>query len=444
MRAALQRGDALLFPINRDPNLLTHAAGCGAGHKCSHQASPPTPCSAASPQPAAPAAGHAPKAGGEPPAAHQRGKAGAAPAPRCSPQPCLARKQPRAQRTPPASGMHGFFFFFLREDAVCNIPPPPPNPAEKQVTLAGGLQRGASRTTSVPDPAAQHLCLARRVPGDGRGFSGLGCGEGAPGQGGGFSPAWVLSPGSRVHARGPRRHLPSARSKLRPVRNKVGCGSRASGLILKDFVCMERTWCWCGFWWWWLGFFERPGYLQVTYTIRAALSPSPIWLEPGWGETARKCYGWWISAEEVGGQKNFPLNRRRRLLALPLRGRAVGCVTHRGLCHARSPQRAEPRAAEEQVSAGTPSGRAKLPLEQAAPSAPLPPGEARSRGSAPAPHSTALPVRAPVDPCSPLLSVGPCRCGASALLEAGNPHHSQQQFPLSRARLGPGTSEMPS
>lgn len=94
-----------------------------------------------------------------------------------------------------------------------------------------------------------------------------------------------------------------------------------------------------------LAFFERPGYVQVTYNIRAALFLQPNMagavLEP---KTSKSC-GWWISAAQVGGRKNFLLNRRTRL-ALVRRGLPMGCVTEHLL------QCAEHRGAKEQIPGG--------------------------------------------------------------------------------------------
>lgn len=47
-------------------------------------------------------------------------------------------------------------------------------------------------------------------------------------------------------------------------------------------------------------------------------------------------------------------------------------------------------------------------------------------------------------PCSPLISVGPCRCVTSALLEAGNPALLMPFTAAVPTLEGPGTSEMPS
>lgn len=266
---------------------------------------PPTPSSAASPEPAAPAASHTPADGHKPPAAHQPPPPQQSPLSPLQPMPGMQTAL-RLEGTSSKRDAQLFFFFFKRR-CSCNVPPPPPS------CLKAGHPGWRVSAGRISDHLRPRPCGTASPAGSlhPRGQDGL---LGAGTWGGGFWPERVFLPSlgalpwQPCACKGSGWHLPSERSKLRPVRNKVGCGSQASGLILKDFLCMERTWCWCGFWWWWFAFFERPGYLQVTYNIRAALFPQPNmagWSRAGSRKPVNAMVGGFLQ-RKWEGRKIFP------------------------------------------------------------------------------------------------------------------------------------------
>lgn len=154
---------------------------------------PPTPCSITNPEPAAPAASHKPKDSHKPPIAHQphpsqRGKARGAPYPCCSPHPSWHAESPALGQTS-ASRMHRAF----RIRYSRSMPPP----CLRSPWLVG-LSRLPFGPPPSPSPSLRHRA-SHCIPADGRCWD---VGRGLLAREGCFSPAWVLSPGSRVHARG--------------------------------------------------------------------------------------------------------------------------------------------------------------------------------------------------------------------------------------------------
>lgn len=108
-----------------------------------------------------------------------------------------------------------------------------------------------------PIPAAQHLIAAPLPQGLLR----------AQIWGGGFSPPGccpMQGVGVALTQREQQAEGREAQDRLREPGIRAHC---------EGVGCVERAWCWCGLWW--FAFFERPGYLQVTYNIRAALFPQP-------------------------------------------------------------------------------------------------------------------------------------------------------------------------
>lgn len=107
-----------------------------------------------------------------------------------------------------------------------------PLPLQNQPCAWGKLEQegctdldGDGAAAGCPPPCQQQLGHPTSTPSLPQGQKGLaGFGEGA-------SPPPGCCPLAAGHMQGSGRHLPSASSKLRPVRYRVGCGSQASGLI---------------------------------------------------------------------------------------------------------------------------------------------------------------------------------------------------------------------
>lgn len=152
-------------PIDTAPKLLTHTRGCGAGQHAGRRARG-SPCP--------PGPGTEPRDGRKPPAA-----------------PRHPAKQTQSCPSPPAGCANSPVFggtSSQRDARLCMGTVQlrrAPHPAQQQQ-----LGQGAQQPSSVPSHPCRAASLAPSPgPGGARRV-----------WGGGFSPAWVLSPGSRVHA----------------------------------------------------------------------------------------------------------------------------------------------------------------------------------------------------------------------------------------------------
>lgn len=304
MPTALPRGDAFLFPINIDPNLLTHAAGSGAGQKRRDHSSPPPHAapSARSPLPQQPATNQRPVASH--PVAHQplpsqRGKARTAPLPTAARTPaCHANSL--AQTEPPASRTHGFF----KRRCSGNVPPILPKSRSPRLADFGRVHMGPPPSPSLRHSISRWLAAP---PGPGGASWGWDVGRGLLAREG-ASPQPGCSPLAAVGMQGLRSALTQREEQAEASEEQGGLREPSFRAHFEGLLCMERTWCWCGFWWWWFAFFERPGYLQVTYNIRAALFPQPNMA--GWsGAGSKKSVNAMVGGFQPGkweGRKIFP------------------------------------------------------------------------------------------------------------------------------------------
>lgn len=153
--------------------------------------------------------------------------------------PCRVCKQPCVWGNLQPAGCTALY----GDGAAAACPPPCP---------AAAAWAGRAAAQLCPIPSLQGS-ISRPFPRARRGSQGLGRG---------LAPQPGCSPLAAGCMQGSGRHLPSESSKLRPVRYKVGCGSQASGLILKEFSVWRGLGGGVGGGG--LAFFERPGYLPVT------------------------------------------------------------------------------------------------------------------------------------------------------------------------------------
>lgn len=127
-----------------------------------------------------------------------------------------------------------------------------------------------------PSPALRHsisgwLTASLVTGGASRGW---GVGRGLLARGA-VSPQPERSPLAAVCMQGVKSTLTLREEQAEASEEQGGLREPGFRAHFEGLLCVERTWCWCGFWWWWFAFFERPGYVQVTYNIRAALFPEP-------------------------------------------------------------------------------------------------------------------------------------------------------------------------
>lgn len=160
---------------------------------------------------------------------------------------------------------------FLREAAVAMYPPSCLKAGHPGWQIAARVHFGPP-----PSPSLRHSisCWLTASPATGGASRGWDVGRGLLAREG-VSPQPGCSPLAAVCMQGVKSTLTQREEQAEASEEQGGLQEPSFRAHFEGLLCVERTWYWCGFWWWWFAFFERPGYLQVTYNIRAALFPQP-------------------------------------------------------------------------------------------------------------------------------------------------------------------------
>lgn len=193
---------------------------------------------------------------------------------------------------------------FLSEDAVATYPPSCLKAGHPGWRISAGCMLDHLR----PRPCGTASLAGSLLPRGPEALLGAGMWGGGLLAREGVSPQPGCSPLAAVCMQGVKSTLTQREEQAEASEEQGGLREPGFRAHFEGLLCMERTWCWCGFWWWWFAFFERPGYLQVTYNIRAALFPQPNMA--GWSSAgSKKSVNAMVGGFQQGkweGRKIFP------------------------------------------------------------------------------------------------------------------------------------------